>query len=377
MAGTGGLACHGNEMTAARGPYGTLVDVRGGGIYAEWLGRKGLMCLLCRHPVTVHRRNTGNIFVRHGKNAPAGMIPAGGKVSETFEHARLKQWTRDRLAAYGLADVTVEPHIGDQYPDVYGTKDGIAYAVEIQWSDLAPEKARERTSGLRAAGCDYVLWVTRHRHWIETIPAVSLGEFRRTGPEDGYRVRSGFLAPQISPRTERLFMASRQCSLDGFLQRWITPGALAWAYTTPTTAGWATVTDWETFTRDQATEIVSKKRQLADALGERDRLRLQVTNAKRSIADNVATIAQQASTIDQTIEERADLARRGNALTSDLVAARKERADELRLRQAAEEQLAKLAAEVGRLEAGIKWRHIAIVALLVLCGALGVILLVG
>ncbi|TLF63607.1 hypothetical protein FEK33_26820 [Nocardia asteroides NBRC 15531] len=363
-------------MTAARGQYGTLVDVRVEGAYAEWSGRKGLTCLLCRCPVEVYyRRSTGNVFVRHGKNTPAGTIPAGGKVSETFEHARLKQWTCDRLATFGLADVAVEPRIGDQYPDVYGTRDGVSYAVEIQWSNLAPDRARERTAGLRAAGCDQVLWVTRHRHWIEKIPAVSLGEFKRTGSGGGYRIQSGFLTPRTSARTNRLAMADRHYPLDSFLQHWSTPGELAWAYTTPTTAGWATVTDWETLTRDQAAEIVKKSRQLADALGERDRLRYQVETAEDAIKSNAATIARQARTIDHAIEERVELTKRGDDLTAALAEAEDARADKVERLQAAEETLTKVTAELRRLQSKFRRRRVVIIVLLVLCSVLGATLL--
>ncbi|OBB43707.1 hypothetical protein A5748_28490 [Nocardia sp. 852002-51244_SCH5132740] len=59
--------------------------------------------------------------------------------------------------------------------------------------------------------------------------------------------------------------------LDRFLLDWTSSSTdeLAWAYSTATTAGWATVTDWEQHTKDQAHEIATKKRQLADALAAR------------------------------------------------------------------------------------------------------------
>ncbi|MFQ6227460.1 hypothetical protein [Nocardia sp. NPDC002869] len=352
--------------------------MRSPGAYNEWRGRKGLSCLLCRNPVEVyHIQSTRNTYVRHGKDSPPGMIRAGGKVSESFEHARLKQWTRDRLADHGLADAVVEPHIGDQYPDVYGTKDGTTYAVEIQWSNLDHETARRRTDGLRAAGCDHVLWVTRHRHWIEKIPAVSLGEFRQSAASAGYRIRSGFLTAQSPPPPRRPTMSSQHYPLDGFLRQWTSQDALAWAYITPTIAGWATVTDWETFTKGQAAEIAKKKRQLASALAERDDLKHQVDESQTAIASNIETITQQANAIDRAVEEQKNLKQQIDDLSTDLNAAQEGHAAEYQRRRDAEQKLPQLIAEVRRLQVGITWRKYAIIVLLVVCGVLALALLLA
>ncbi|MEU6558846.1 hypothetical protein [Nocardia nova] len=290
-------------MTAALGPYGVLVDVRDPGVFDDWEAKQGLRCLLCGYKVEAYHSRVGNAFIRHGKGTPAGHIPGGGKGSETFDHALLKYWTRDRLEQYGLLDATVEPHIGDQFPDVYGTKNGIAYAVEVQWSHLDLDTARKRTEGLRAAGCDRVVWLTRHCNWVEKLPAAGVDDFR---PEtrDGYQLHTGFLSYQPTRRPAGARMAVSRRTLDWFLKHWTDSGTdeLAWAYNTATTAGWATVTDWEHHTKDQAEEIATKKRQLADALAERDELRVNLRAAEATVESHAETIDGHEKTITRQLE---------------------------------------------------------------------------
>ncbi|WP_028476888.1 hypothetical protein [Nocardia sp. CNY236] len=295
-------------MTSALGPYGVLVDVHDDGMFDDWEAKRGLRCLLCGYKVEAYHSRAGNPFFRHGKRTPAGQIPGGGKGSETFDHARLKYWTRDRLEHYGLS-ARVEPHIGDQFPDVYGTKNGIAYAIEVQWSHLDFDTARERTEGLRAAGCDRVVWLTRHCNWVEKLPAVGVSDFRPV-TRDGYELHTGVLCHQPARRVPRTRMAVACWPLDRFLRDWTNSSTdeLAWAYSTATTAGWATVTDWEQHTKDQAHEIAMKKGQLADALTERDQLRTDLRTAQATIRSHADTIDEQAQTIIcqvRTLGERA------------------------------------------------------------------------
>ncbi|MFF0495765.1 hypothetical protein ACFYU5_05120 [Nocardia aobensis] len=355
MVASGGRVCAGSEMTAALGPYGVLIDVRDEGLFDDWEAKQGLRCLLCRHKVEAYHSRVGNPFLRHGKRAPAGQIPGGGKGSETFDHARLKYWTRDRPSPPTAA--RVEPHIGDQFPDVYGTKNGIAYAIEVQWSQLDLDTARERTQGLRAAGCDRVVWLTRHCNWVEKLPAVGVSDFR-PATRDGYELHTGVLRHQPTRRASGTRMAVTRWSLDRSLRDWTNSGTdeLAWAYSTATTAGWATVTDWEQHTKDQAHEIVTKKRQLADALTERDQLRTDLRTARATANSHAEKIDEQARTIidqvrtlgeqDGTIADQKKAIERAVAENDRLTAVAKKL---LAMNSQAEEDRKKSAAEIEQL----------------------------
>ncbi|MGN2640595.1 competence protein CoiA family protein [Nocardia takedensis] len=340
-------------MTGALSPYGVTVDIRDKGTYAVWTSRKGLRCMVCGNEVEVFTSPKKNRFVRHGKNTPAGRMPTGVRGSETYEHAALKYWTRDQLQGLGLRDAQVEPQVGDQYPDVYGTLDGTAYAVEIQWSALDHDTAAARTAGLRAAGCDQVLWVARHCDWIERLPAASLGDFKPEA-DGGYYLHTGHLAMKHNrsgPRTLKV----AQCSLHRFLKRW-TEGELVWAYTTPTTAGWATVTDWEHHTREQATQLAAMRRQfdtqttqLADT-----RRELQTTAQRLTRATDELT-AERSRAATELANERARHAQTRDNLEADLAARDAEHARQNDQRQQQHtDQTAQLRGEAQRLTAALK-----------------------
>ncbi|OBA48022.1 hypothetical protein A5789_03045 [Nocardia sp. 852002-51101_SCH5132738] len=358
MVASRGRVCPGSEMTAALGPYGVLVDVHDDGVFDDWEAKQGLRCLLCGNKVEPYHSRVGNPFLRHGKRTPAGQIPIGGKGSETFDHALLKYWTRDRLEHYGLSDATVEPHIGDQFPDVYGTKNGIAYAVEVQWSHLDLDTARARTEGLRAAGCDRVVWLTRHCNWVEKLPAAGVSDFR-PAIRGGYELHTGVLRHQPARRGPGTRMVVARWPLDRFLLDWTSSSTdeLAWAYSTATTAGWATVTDWEQHTKDQAHEIATKKRQLADALAERDQLRTDLRAARATANSHAEKIDEQAQTItdqvrtlgdrDSTIADQKKAIGRAAAENDRLTSAAKKL---LAMNSQAEEGRKKSAAEIEQLK---------------------------
>ncbi|QIS13634.1 hypothetical protein [Nocardia arthritidis] len=252
----GGSICEASEMTAALDHYGRFIDIRWPGAAEVWKGRKGLQCLVCRRGVEAYRSRRGNLFVRHEKTGHDGESHPTATGLETYLHKRLKYWVRDQLRARGVHDAEVEQHVGDQIPDVYGHRDGRAFAVEIQYSDLDYSTARERTQGLRAAGCE-VLWLTRNCDWVEKLPALGVKHF--DPPDSGYRAHIGYLAMNAGNR-----LRVQTYDLDRFFAQWI-DNAVAWAYRDRNTGGWATVTDWEQHTKQQADTIGEQRRQLEAA----------------------------------------------------------------------------------------------------------------
>ncbi|WP_280359224.1 hypothetical protein [Nocardia otitidiscaviarum] len=275
--------CGASEMTVAIDGYSRLVDIRAPGAIDTWRGRKGLECLVCRRGVEPFRSSRGNLFLRHTKTEHGGEFHPTTTGYETYQHKHLKYWVRDRLRAHGVVDAEVEPRVGHQIPDVYGTRDGKGYAVEIQWSDLDYEAARQRTDGLRDAGCENILWLTRHCDWVEQLPALGLRDF--DPQQRDYRAHTGYLAIGTG---DRLYVET--CSIRWFLGQWTTD-ALAWAYRNRTTAGWATVTDWQAYTRQQDDKIRQQAHQLAAAAEEKERLERdldaaqQATNEMQSARD--------------------------------------------------------------------------------------------
>lgn len=283
MVGSWERLCPGFEMVEALGPYDDVVRIRDADVYERWHSKRGLRCNVCRNEVEIYTQGTSKKrFLRHGKNTPPGRVPGGGRGSETTEHAALKYWTRDHLRSIGFADAEVEPQLGEQFPDVYSTLD---YAT-----------AAARTAGLRAAGCDQVLWIARHCDWIERLPAAGLASFT-PGRDGNYYLHTGYLAMR-APWSGRRALAVQECSLNRFLTRWADQ-ELVWAYTTTTTAGWATVTDWEHHTRDQAAPITDLQQRLRRSTGQleqarrrRDELTDQLTNTAeelRGIRDELDT----------------------------------------------------------------------------------------
>ena len=67
------------------------------------------------------------------------------------------------------------------------------------------------------------------------------------------------------------------------------------------------MTDWEQHTKDQAEEITTKKRQLADALAERDNLRAKLSIAETTVDRHARQIDEQGQAITrqgETIDEQ-------------------------------------------------------------------------
>ncbi|WP_216917991.1 competence protein CoiA family protein [Nocardia noduli] len=303
--------CPGKRMTKALGPYDEVVDVRDQSSYTQWRSQRGLRCMLCGNAVEAWTSSAANQFARHGKNTPAGRLPPEGRGSETLQHAVLKYWTRDHLRSIGF-DAEVEPQIGEQYPDVYGTRHGTSHAVEIQWSSLDHAAAAARTAGLRAAGCDQVLWLTRHCDWVERLPAAGLGTFTPAAV-GGYHLHTGHLAMKSTRTPGHRTLQVQPSSLPRLLTRWADQ-QLVWAYTTTNTAGWATVTDWEEHTRNQATQIVTLQQ----------RLDKQVTHIEDSRRRLAATADQLTQTTDTLTQERARHTQTRDNLAADLARARTE-----------------------------------------------------
>ncbi|MEV0765155.1 hypothetical protein [Nocardia sp. NPDC050435] len=250
--------CFASAMNAALGRYNEFIDVRDPEVFATWHHTPGLRCLVCKHPVTAYRSRSHNPFVRHGKGAAAQRSSAAARSAhETFLHYRLKYWVRDQLRACGSTDAEVEVSIGDRRPDVFGNIAGRGYAVEIQWSPLDYLEARTRTHELKAAGAENVLWLTRSCNWVELLPALGIKNF--DPPRNHYRAHTGYLA-----RGRRGGLYVTEISVQDVLAQWAA-GDVAWAYRDHYKAGWATVSDWEQHTKQQAAVIADQNRKLEAA----------------------------------------------------------------------------------------------------------------
>lgn len=273
-------------MVRALGPYEEFIDIRDEAMYSIWKSRRGLRCLYCGQGLGIyHQGRSKERFLRHPDSS--GVVPTGWRSVESEEHAAVKYWIRDHLRSIGLTDAEVEQRAGEQFPDVSGTRSGRTFAVEVQFSPLDLATAAARTAGLRAAGCNQVLWIARHCDWIERLPAAGLADF--TPSDEGtYHLHTGHLALRTA-RSGHRALAVQKTSLSRFLTRWVDQ-ELVWAYTTTTTAGWATVTDWEHHTRDQAAQIADLQQRLrrsttqtADACRRRDELTTQLTDAAEEL----------------------------------------------------------------------------------------------
>lgn len=266
--------CFALGMNAALGRYNNFIDIRDPEAFATWHGKAGLRCLACRHPVTVYEiSSTHNRFVRHGRGRAASLDAKAGKSArETFLHYRLKHWVADELKALGSTDADVEVSVGDRRPDVFGHVDRRGYAVEIQWSPLDYTDAVARTSELRSAGADHVLWLTRSCNWIEQLPALGIKSFDPAGSD--YRAHTGFLT--YRPRAG---LRDTEISVRNMLRQWVAD-EIAWAYRDHKKAGWATVIDWTQHTKAQANTIAEQRRQLDVARAYTERQALDLTAAK-------------------------------------------------------------------------------------------------
>lgn len=156
-------------MTVALGPGDRLVDVRTPGVYLEWQSTQGLRCLLCRDAVHVFQHNAGTLWLGHTGQREQHCTGATGP--ETYEHALLKFWVRDRLTELKY-DVSCAPPLDGSVPDVHAVRGDRTLAIEVQLQPLTEQEARERTERLQERGCE-VLWLTWHCNWVTRLPAVS------------------------------------------------------------------------------------------------------------------------------------------------------------------------------------------------------------
>ncbi|MGV9615170.1 hypothetical protein [Nocardia xishanensis] len=360
--------CFASEMDAALGRYDEYIDIRDPDVFSTWQATPGLRCLVCRHPVTVYRSSAKNPFVRHGKgNAATGDAREKKTARETFLHYRLKHWVAAELKSHGSPDARVEAHLDTRTPDVFGHIKGRGYAVEVQWSALSRTVAEARTRDLLAGGAHEVLWLTRTCTWAEQLPVLGIRSF--DPDDDDYWAHTGFLThrPQLGLRVAHV-------SVRAAVRDWVN-GELAWAYQDHKKAAWATVTDWKQHTKDQADEIAAKKRQLADALRERDRLKQVLDTARTSLASNAETIKNQATTIDRSLDQQQALEDQITRLNTELHQVQQGRDDERRLRIAAESRVPELTEQIRHHQAALQVRHAAIVVLAIIAVVLGVALL--
>ncbi|WP_406272545.1 hypothetical protein OH799_32970 [Nocardia sp. NBC_00881] len=239
-------------MTAALTPGGEYVNIIDPAVFNSWHLRKGLSCLGCKNDLTVVERDQSR-FLRHRPGTVAAGRSEAHSGEETFLHNRMKHWVRNQLRQMGMTDAQVEQSVGNQTPDVYGHYQDRSFAVEVQWSPLAEKVARERTTGLRIAGVDHIVWLTRHCDWVSRIPALGIADF--DPPDDEYTAFTGFYCAHSRG------MRESQLSVSSFLQQWI-DNELGWAYIDLSRRGWATVTDWEERTRQQSATITNLKHDL-------------------------------------------------------------------------------------------------------------------
>ncbi|QLY33949.1 hypothetical protein H0264_18485 [Nocardia huaxiensis] len=249
--------CFASEMTAALGRYDEFIDIAVEETFRTWHNTSGLRCLVCRHPVVVYRSRGKNPYVRHSKGHGVTVSAKDRRsAGETFQHLRFKYWVRDELRARGVA-AEIEVWQDGRRPDVFGTREGRGYAVEIQWSPLTVEEARTRTEHHRAAGAE-VLWLTRSCNWVEQLPALGIKSFTPTAGGH-YFAHTGFLH-----RSRRATLRVEPIAVREFLDAWI-GGDLAWGHRETMKAGWATVTDWTEYTAEQAKDLTQMRRKVEAA----------------------------------------------------------------------------------------------------------------
>ncbi|WP_328712283.1 hypothetical protein [Nocardia salmonicida] len=299
--------CFASEMNAALDPYGQFIDIMIDANWEAWHGKPaGLRCLLCGRVVTAYQSRAKNRWVRHlpGEGGDGSSAAKKAAAAETFLHERCKFWVRDRLRAAG-ATADAEQQLGNRRPDVLADRDGRRLAVEIQWSPLKFELARERTADLLRGGADQVLWLTRDYSWVEKLPALGVRNFDPA--RDGYSTDSGFLAMTPS-RGLRVVDRPVDQALRALLD-----GEIAWAYRDSKKAGWATVTDWAQHTKQQADEIerlrrdlkesTDKRVKLGETVGKQSRL---IDALKSDLGRAEATFASQREVIDAGARQHED-----------------------------------------------------------------------
>ncbi|MFB8001526.1 competence protein CoiA family protein [Nocardia sp. NPDC056000] len=285
--------CFALEMTAALGRYDEFIDIAVEENFATWHKTAGLVCLVCRHPVVVYRSQAHNPFVRHssghGVDVSAKVRKAAG---ETFQHLRFKYWVRDELRARGVA-AEIEVWQDGRRPDVFGTRDGRGYAVEIQWSPLTVEEARARTVHHRGAGADEVVWLTRSCTWVEQLPALGIKSFT---PAAGghYFAHTGYLR-----HGRRAELRVEPVAVRQFFDAWLA-GELAWGYRETEKAGWATVTDWTAYTAEQAENIEQMRRRVEVA----DKRNAMQGNAIRKQNERIDALTAQSSRYKRDLDTR-------------------------------------------------------------------------
>lgn len=277
-------------MTAALTPGREYVDITHDVVFEAWHGRAGLTCLGCKDQLTVVARQTGTRFLRHESTGRA-RSNAGEHHSgeETYLHNRAKYWVRNQLRLMGVTDAEVERPVANRTPDVSGHYRGRLFAVEVQWSPLAEATARQRTDELTAAGVDHIVWLTQDCDWVSRLPALGIAEFDPA--DDEYEAFTGFY------RGHSRGMRETQHPISSFLRQWIND-ELGWAHIDLSRRGWATVTDWEHRTREQAATITDLKRDLQDRVAEVGRL--------NAALDTETTAAQKADTERITAQTAVD-----------------------------------------------------------------------
>ncbi|MFE3758025.1 hypothetical protein ACFXO9_27285 [Nocardia tengchongensis] len=355
-------------MTAALGPYGEYIDIRGEDVFQVWQKRAGLRCLVCGRPAEIYHSSVKNPFVRHGKGyGPNGTAAQRRSARETFLHYRFKYWVRDELRACGVA-AEVEVDLGARRPDVFGsTSNGRSYAVEVQWSDLDYEGAALRTAEQQTAGVHEVVWLTRNCDWVSRLPALGIASFTPTGSD--YRAHTGFLTydPGIG-------MAVTEVSVREVLKRWVA-GELAWANKDHTQAGWATVTDWKLYTAAQADTIKDLQERLTSTQKARDSFRATIKTQATQLETKQNQIDNQARFIVSETHRADNAEAESSRLTGELDTAR---ARLTHAEQRVTTLTTKLDRQAGNIDAAtgaLKWRARMIWVLLTACTILLIIVI--
>lgn len=310
----------GDRMTAALDLEGRFVDLRDPVLYSRWKSRPGLFCIVCQSSVHVHAApRTGNIFAYHNSADVEGDGSSGSTASESFQHERLKFWVRDQVERLGATGVRTETSIGERIPDVSGRYNGHRFAVEVQWSSLSERQALERTSDLRTAGCDQVVWLCQPCKWTTRVPSLGIDDF---DPADGNY--EAFQGMHFVAGNELIGRSLRNYRLDEFLRKWL-DGDVAWAYWRGDTGGWATVTDWTTHTK-ALLETNAKQHRIIQAQGAAIKGHREALGASKqresdaeAVVDRHKTLAAQCTRELQVLRDKHQLADRNQRLREQIL----------------------------------------------------------
>ncbi|WP_019927569.1 hypothetical protein [Nocardia sp. BMG111209] len=169
---------------------------------------------------------------------------------------RMKYWLRGWLLACGADDAEVDKPLGAQTAGLLWHRESRLCAIEIRSAPVSLEQARERTTRLRAVGCEEVLWLCPPGYWVPRIQAMAVDDFAPDGC--GYQVTAGLLELTHSGLATP---SARTYTLREFIEDWVA-GRVAWGIRDEDTGGWATVTDWEQHTSAQAAVIAAQRREL-------------------------------------------------------------------------------------------------------------------